>query len=217
MIGAMIIDRLDAVILAGGTAERLGGASKADLLLGGTRLLDLVLGSICSLRAGGPGADVVVAPDTVPVPRGVLRTMEEPPGSGPLAGIDAGLRMLPPPVIAGPAPGDMVPGDLVVVCAVDSPGIGQWAALLLEALGSREGATGAVTLSGEPEPFRQFLQAIYRRPALETALSAAGGLLNRSVRGALAPMALVDVAVDADFCRDLDTPEDLEWWRERLA
>lgn len=52
MIGAMIIDRLAAVVLAGGTVERLGGASKADLCVGGRPLLGLVLAVIDGLRAG---------------------------------------------------------------------------------------------------------------------------------------------------------------------
>lgn len=199
----MTIDRFDAVVLAGGTAERLGGASKADLCVGGRRLLDLVLAVVDRLRAGGPGCDVVVAPASVSVPAGALRTMEEPPGSGPSAGIDAGLAVLPP---AGPR-------DVVVVCAVDSPGIGQWAPALLRALVRSRDAMGAVALGGAPEPQRQYLQAIYRRGALEAVLRATGVLRDRPVRGVLAPLRPIDVPVDAQACRDLDTCEDLEWWR----
>lgn len=205
--------RLDAVILAGGTAERLGGTSKADLRLGGVRLLDLVLDAIRDLRGGAPGRGVVVAPATVEVPGDAQRTMEEPPGSGPLAGIAAGLSLLP----------EADRGDLVLVCAVDSPGIGQWAPALLDALDAdrpdpadRPGPTGidgAVAFGGSPDPFRQFLQAVYRRRGLERVLSRAGGLNNRSVRGVLSGLNLLDVPVDAAACRDLDTPEDLVWWR----
>ena len=107
--------RLDAVILAGGRARRLGGVSKADLRVGGRRLLDVVMDAVDRVREGAEGCDVIVARESVGLPRRVLRTMEEPPGSGPLAGIDAGLQVLPP----------ARPGDLVLVCAVDSPGIGK--------------------------------------------------------------------------------------------
>ena len=65
-----------ALVLAGGTGERLGGASKADLDVG-SRLLDVVLAGLAPRVSG---AAVVVAPPGVPVPDGVARTMEEPPG-----------------------------------------------------------------------------------------------------------------------------------------
>lgn len=203
MIPGMTDDRIDAVILAGGTAERLGGASKADLLLSGRRLLDLVLGSIRELRAERDGRDVVVAPASVETP--TLRTMEDPPGSGPLAGIGAGLELLPHDA------------GLVLVCAVDSPGIGAWAPALLQAMEAGTDADGAIVLGGEPEPFRQYLQGIYRRRSLAAALEAAGSLDNRSVRGVLGRLRLIDVPVDAGACRDLDTPEDLARWRSYFA
>lgn len=199
MIVGMDTSRIDAVILAGGAAERLGGVSKADLMLGGRRLLDLVLGSIRELRAESDGHDVVVAPASVGTT--ALRTMEDPPGSGPLAGIGAGLALLPQDT------------GLVLVCAVDSPGIGVWAPALLEALETAGDADGAIVLGGDPEPFRQYLQGIYRRRPLDAALEAAGSLGNRSVRGVLGRLRLVDVPVDAGTCRDLDTPEDLAGWR----
>ncbi|AXE40174.1 Molybdenum cofactor guanylyltransferase [Acidipropionibacterium virtanenii] len=216
MIGSMT-DRIDAVILAGGTAERLGGASKADLRLGGARLLDLVLGSIRALRGEREGHDVVVAPPSVRMPAGTLRTMEAPPGSGPLAGIGAGLALLPDDMVLPPED-----GDLVLVCAVDSPGIRRWAPLLLNALvtdgaGGTGGTDGAVAMGGEPEPFRQYLQGAYRRRPLDEVLAAAGSLDNRSVRGVLKRLRLIDVPVDADLCRDLDTPEDLAWWRRHFT
>ena len=70
-----MMDRvIDAVVLAGGRGIRLGGASKADLNVSG-RLLDRVLDG---LRPHVNGRIVVVAPDGVAIPDGVIRTMEEP-------------------------------------------------------------------------------------------------------------------------------------------
>lgn len=214
MIDSMTAPRIDAVVLAGGTAERLGGVSKADLLLSRKRLLDLVLESIRELRKARAGCDIVVAPASVEVPGVVLRTMENPPGSGPLAGIDAGLGLLSQ---AFPATSSGPDDSLVLVSAVDSPGIGAWAPALLDALAPGGDSDGAIALGGAPEPFRQYLQGIYRRRALSRVLSAAGNLGNRSVRGVLHRLSLIEVPIDFDSCRDLDTPEDLAWWRERVS
>lgn len=76
----------DAVILAGGGARRLGGADKPALTVGGRPLLDRVL-SACA----GATATVVVGPRR-PTRRPVVWVREEPPGGGPLAALDAGLR-----------------------------------------------------------------------------------------------------------------------------
>ncbi|WP_263167868.1 DUF6457 domain-containing protein [Streptomyces sp. SCSIO ZS0520] len=80
--------RFDAVILAGGGARRLGGADKPGLRVGGRRLLDRVL-TAC---ADAERTVVVAAPR--PTVRPVHWTREEPPGSGPVAALAAGLRAL---------------------------------------------------------------------------------------------------------------------------
>ena len=221
--------RLDVIVLAGGQAQRLGGVSKADVELGGHRLLDIVLDAAHLLRGESAGCDVVVAAETVTVPASALRTMEEPPGSGPLAGIDAGLRLLPP----------SRPDDLVLVCAVDSPGIEQWAPQVCAALegdgqvnmGRAETRyqvdvhdvdrghcpAGAVAFGGTLQPYRQHLQGIYRRQFLETAIASTDAIVNQSVRSVLDTMDLVDVPVDPQACRDLDTPDDLAWWAREFS
>ncbi|MGW0706602.1 DUF6457 domain-containing protein [Streptomyces sp. NPDC002643] len=76
----------DAVVLAGGAARRLGGADKPGVRVGGRALLDRVLAA-----CAGAGTTVVVA-DPRPTARPVLWAREEPPGGGPLAALDAGLR-----------------------------------------------------------------------------------------------------------------------------
>ena len=80
----------DAIILAGGRGSRLGGVSKADLTVGGRRLLDVVLEAVRRART-----TVVVGP--VAAPDGVLVTLEDPPGTGPAAGIVAGLEAVAQP------------------------------------------------------------------------------------------------------------------------
>ena len=112
------------MVVGGGGGERLGGVSKPDLVFAGGRLIDRVCGAL--LEACGAGC-VAVVPPAVRVPDGVLRTLEDPPGGGPLAGIDAGLSALGAPADAW-----------VVVVSVDCPGIADvLAALLDEPLGDR--------------------------------------------------------------------------------
>lgn len=203
--------RIGALIIAGGKGKRLGGASKSDLELGG-RLLDRVLDSLSPLTSWGR---VVIAPDSVSVPAGILRTMEDPPGGGPLAGLEAGLYTL---LADQKIEGDS--GGIVLVFSVDSPGVASLAPRLLRALDSDPEAEGAVILGGQPRVFHQYLQGAYRVNPLLRALDKGRGssssLHDRSVRSVLSRMKLVEVEAGAE-CRDLDTPEDLAWWRERLG
>ncbi|MGA5193662.1 NTP transferase domain-containing protein [Streptomyces exfoliatus] len=76
----------DAVVLAGGAARRLGGSDKPAVRVGGRTLLDRVL-------AACPDAGLtVVVGDPRPTLRPVRWTREEPPGGGPVAALDAGVR-----------------------------------------------------------------------------------------------------------------------------
>lgn len=83
----------DAVVLAGGAAKRLGGADKPGLLVGGRPLLDRVLGACADAAA------TVVVGSRRPTARPVRWAREDPPGAGPLAALDAGLRHVTAPVV----------------------------------------------------------------------------------------------------------------------
>ena len=195
-----------AIVVGGGGGERLGGVSKPDLTLGGVRLIDRVCGAL--LEACGAGC-VAVVPPSVRVPDGVARTLEDPPGGGPLAGIDAGLRAL--------RVGDDV---LVVVVSVDAPGVGAFLPALLEPA-LREGVEGRIVRGGDPEPFDQYLMGVYRaaslRRAIDEAVAAYGSVRGVGVRRALSSLALERVDMRAAACRDVDTAEDVAWWEARLA
>ncbi|WP_406726457.1 NTP transferase domain-containing protein [Streptomyces sp. GD-15H] len=77
----------DALVLAGGGARRLGGADKPGVRVGGRALLDRVLAACADART------TVVVADPRPTPRPVLWAREEPPRGGPLAALDAGIRL----------------------------------------------------------------------------------------------------------------------------
>ena len=197
---------LAAIVVGGGGGERLGGVSKPDLVFGGARLIDRVCDAL--LEACGAGC-VAVVPPAVRVPDGVLRTLEDPPGGGPLAGIDAGLAALGAPADAW-----------VVVVSVDCPGIADvLAALLDEPLGDR--CEGRILRGGVPEPFDQYLMGVYRAGALrrviDEAVARRGNVRGMGVRRVLRALAVERVDVSADVCRDVDTPEDVAWWGAHLS
>lgn len=134
--------RVAAVILAGGRGERLGGVIKANLRLGGVRLIELVraalpgearlLISIGHLDAGGvaPPEDATAIPDLISD------------YAGPLAGVAAGVR----------ACLDMPePPELLLTASVDTPFLPRALfAGLRTAMGTRAGAV--VRCQGQLHP-----------------------------------------------------------------
>ncbi|MFJ7064140.1 DUF6457 domain-containing protein [Streptomyces sp. NPDC101115] len=78
----------DAIVLAGGAARRLGGADKPGVRVGGRPLLDRVL---AACRDAGR---IVVVAEPRATAHPVEWAREEPPGGGPVAALDAGLRRL---------------------------------------------------------------------------------------------------------------------------
>ncbi|MGW7423348.1 NTP transferase domain-containing protein [Streptomyces sp. NPDC054813] len=140
----------DAIVLAGGAARRLGGADKPSVRVGGRPLLDRVL-TAC---AGARNTVVVAAPR--PTSRAVRWTREDPPGGGPVAALDAGLRH--------------TTADLALVLSADLPFLEQATVeRLLTALHS-SGADAALLTDAEGRD--QPLVAAYRTAPLRRALSA---------------------------------------------
>ncbi|MGI9588820.1 MAG: NTP transferase domain-containing protein, partial [Dietzia maris] len=178
-----------AIVLTGGRASRLGGVDKARLAVAGRPMVEAVLGAARAVagpvRTVGPGGD----------------TREDPPHSGPVAGIAAGLRALPPSV------------DLVVVVACDLPDLDAatlralLAALRPAATTHAPGAALAVDVAGHD----QYLLAAWDRRALAArlaALEADGGVGGRPVRALYDDEEVVRVPV-GDPARDVDTWADL--------
>ncbi len=156
----------DALVLAGGRARRLGGVSKPDVVVAGRRLLAHVLGAV-----DGPGVRriVVVGPDTLAVPSGVTRTLEDPPDGGPVAGIAAGLAALQ----------DGTEPEWVLVLACDVPWVAGAVPLLVAAASpdttdaSWRPCDGVVLVDDEGRD--QPLVGLYRRAALDAAVARLGG------------------------------------------
>lgn len=212
----------DAVVLAGGTARRLDGVSKPDVEVGGRRLLDHALAATTGARRV-----VVVAPESVRVPPGVLRTLEDPPHGGPAAGIAAGLAALdaaggaPDPAGAVTQPPETgAPWVLVLAC--DVPFAASAVPRLLDTATSAPGpATGRSTGTAgdaadgaclrDASGYLQWLVGVYRGDALRASLAALGPRSRgASVRALLAPLTVASVAAAGDEALDVDTWADLD-------
>lgn len=218
----------DAIVLAGGAGRRLGGVDKAALRVGGQPLLERVLAAVSD-------ADrvLVVGPRrSVSTGREPFWVRERPPGSGPLAGLAAGVHALSssPSTEAprGEAESDetglvgMVGpvGRVVVVCATDLPWLDDRTVRRLVTTLGENPATDAAMLC-DTEGRWQPLTAAYRSDALATALGAIGDPAGRPVRLLFDHLDVTTVP-GGRHARDIDTPDDLEVamldeWARRLA
>ncbi len=175
----------DAIILAGGAAIRMGGRDKAELEVGGRRLLDVALAAIEGARR-----IVVVGPRRT-APREVLWTREEPAGGGPVAAVAAGL--------------EEVRSLTVAILAVDLPFAqpGSVATLLEAARGQPDGAI-AIDADGRDQP----LLAVYAVDAIRAALTRVEDPAGASMRNLIHGLEVARIGLGpASF--DCDTWEQL--------
>ncbi|WP_194815117.1 NTP transferase domain-containing protein [Nocardia sp. XZ_19_385] len=179
---------VDAIVLAGGRASRMGGVDKPAIVIGGRSMLDAALAAVA-----GCARTVVVGPHRPELDPSILQVREVPPGSGPVAAIEVGLHALHP----GPAP-------LVVVLAADMPFLTDTA---IGELLRHENETGADAVfaadtSGRP----QYLIGVWRRSALVAALAELDTLVNQPMK-ALIPDETVTVHLTG--VADCDTAEEV--------
>jgi molybdopterin-guanine dinucleotide biosynthesis protein A len=186
----------DAIVLAGGAARRLGGADKPGLRVGGRALLDRVLDACADART------TVVVGGRRTTARPVRWAREEPPGGGPVAALDAGLRQ--------------TTAELVLVLSADLPFLDRATVAALLAAATREGA-----LLRDPGGRAQPLVAAYRAEPLrrEIALLAAehGSLTGLPLRALTAELDLAEVTDTEPLASfDCDTWDDLAAARARI-
>ncbi len=179
---------VDAVILMGGRATRLGGVAKGDLRVEGRTLLERVVAAADVARdrvVVGEAGESVLPPE-------VRVVREEPPFGGPVAAVAAGVRAL------------AEDGDAVLILAGDQPFVAAAIPLLLAAIPEEGDGARAVDADGRA----QHLTCVVRRPALEAAIAAiaaAGPLDGVSMRRLLEPLRMVDVPVPQRATMDVDT------------
>ncbi|MBB5127637.1 NTP transferase domain-containing protein [Streptomyces griseoloalbus] len=187
----------DAVVLAGGAARRLGGADKPAVRVGGRALLDRVLAACAGARA------TVVVAGPRPTARPVTWAREDPPGGGPLAALDAGLRH--------------TTADQVVLLSADLPFLHRRTVeALLTSLGSGTADGVLLTDSGGRD---QPLVAAYRTAPLRRELTALtdrhGDLTGLPLRRLTAALDLTRFS-DPVAAFDCDTWDDIATARARI-
>ena len=193
-----------AVILAGGRGERLGGAVKAELRVGGVRLLDRVLARVagCSpiVVAHGPHD-----PGGMGLPPGVMAVADLPTDyAGPLAGLAAAVAALPD-------------AELLVCAAVDAPFLPvDYVDRLIAGLG--EAPVAIACCEGQPYPTNSIwrLERFRDLPARVLAGTAPRSLKSRA---AAAGGVMLDWPLHpgGDPFANVNTPEDLALAEARAA
>lgn len=182
------------VVLSGGTASRFQGADKASIEVGGSTLLEHVLGALAEVP------EVVVVGEEVLTSRPVSFVREDPPLGGPAAGLLAGLAAFP-----------RLP-EVVVVLAVDMPLVTTDTVRRLLAHVEGDGA-----LLVDENGRRQFLCAAYRTEALGAAAPPVERRHGLSVRELVGGLRLAEVPALPGEADDVDTWEDLAAARQRLG
>lgn len=194
------------IILAGGTAERLGGISKPDIKVAGARLLDHLWDSLDA--AGVIAPRVVVGPPELQVADGALLTREDPPLGGPAAGIGAGLAALGITAEAPFLPEDRRIDDadaLVALATCDAPLAPRLLPDLCQALCHTPNADGAAPVVAAGDPFVQYTQGVFRVRALRPRQWPR----DSSVRKIFRSMSVVEVVHSGELSWDVNTPEDV--------
>lgn len=201
---------IEAVVLTGGLAQRLDGAVKGEIDIGCGPILT---GELDAVVHAGITRAVVVGPGPIHVPAGldVVVTREDPPFGGPTAAVAAALPF--------------VHSDWVLVLACDLPGSATLVDVLARAWDEladepRTPDEGAIVVDRAGHP--QWLAGIYSRAAVERELERVRADAQAGTPGRGAPIGRVlggldlrQVADRNDASHDVDTPEDLAWWRDR--
>jgi len=188
----------DAIVLAGGRSSRMSGQPKPQLRVGYATMLERVL-----VAVGGAGTRVIAGP-LQPVPDGVRLVQEDPVGSGPVAGLAAGVTQ--------------ISADVVVVVAADLPFL---TSSLIETLVAGLDAEADVALLVDENGRDQYLLGAWRTGRLRTALAELEPLPGRAMRDLLATVRVARVEVRAPNgapvpWTDVDTPADLDRARRRV-
>jgi molybdopterin-guanine dinucleotide biosynthesis protein A len=179
----------DAIILAGASSRRLDGADKAAVEIGGMTLLDRVIAACHDAER-----IIVVGPER-PTEQPVRWAREDPPDTGPVAAVAAGLGQ--------------VEEAYCLILASDLPWIAPAVTRVLSAATKTDVAV--LTRAGR----RNNLVAVWRSAALRAALESLDGTRDRAVRDLFGGVQVTEVPDEADWGLDCDTWDDIETARAK--
>ena len=184
------------IVLSGGTSSRFG-ADKSQAMLGHQQLIHHILTGIPK-----EFEIIIVGADPLFTLASYRCVQENPVGGGPVAGIAAAL--------------ELCESEIVGVLATDMPFAGAHMIHLLSAMTSHDDAIMFVDSKG----FKQPLAALYRREALENALSKIGNPHGASMRTLISHLNIHEIPMSPEIEKamiDVDTPYDLVVAMEYLA
>lgn len=190
MTGAHV-SPLGVIVLAGGKSSRMRGSDKMSELIGSDTVLNTCVQNISFASPLAP--IVVVGPHREPPPPlPVARTVEDPPGGGPVPGVRAGMAAMPDGV------------EFVGLIAGDMPEAPTLLGELVRPLSVQESLDVAIARTdGSVQP----LFAVYRYRRLADVL--AGNDTLRTARSLFTELRHRLVELPERLCYDIDTPEDL--------
>jgi len=174
----------DVVILAGGAGRRMDGVDKAELKVGGIRLIDRVVEA-----TGGANRIVCVGPRR-PTRAPVTWTREEPAGGGPAAAVAAGLALVTAP--------------RVVLLAVDLPFVDRSLTRMLVQATTERRAAIAIDDRDRLQPLLGCYPTAFLRAQTDRA-----DTRDASMMGLIEDLPHVTVAAGTQ-ARDCDTWDDFE-------
>lgn len=177
----------DAIVLAGGRAERLGGTAKPSLMIGSSTLLERTIAAVSRAER------IVIAGDAVV--DGCITAVEPEPFGGPVAGIAAALPH--------------TSAERVLIVACDHPFLDPAVALLTETHPGRDGV-----IAVDPSGRRQNLLTCLDRQALTATLATFDSPVGVSMRQLLAALDVREIVVDDRAAFDVDTWDDVTRGRE---
>lgn len=189
---------MDAIILSGGRSSRLDFRPKAEFLLDGSTLLERTVAAASRARR-----TVIVGPEPQRVlPDSVLRAREDPPFSGPVAAIAAGLIAL--------ARASEEASDATLVLACDMPHVSRAVPLLVQTWAELPHVDGVIAVDADDR--LQPLAAVYSTPRLLSALEQrqrAGSLISLPMFRLIDGFQLEQVHVLDEGTADIDTWDDV--------
>lgn len=210
----MGLSGFDAVILAGGRSSRLGGEPKALLRYNGQSLLRRTLDNVRAARriaVVGPDelrAELEAFIDVEPESPVVL-TREDPPFSGPAAGIGAAVNAL-REGFANDDGGADFRAPLTLIFACDMPALGTLPQQLLDAARRNPGVhlVLPVDADGRTQPLASCIDS----DALDAAVDGYGpdGLTGMPVRKLLEGLKSLQLPLESTATADVDTWDDAQ-------
>lgn len=180
---------LDVIIVAGGRGSRMEGRDKAQITVDGQRLVDTLLDEVSMLD--GLMQVAVVSSRGLEVRPGVKVVAEDPPFSGPVAAIAAGVHALAEEASARTA-----------VLAVDAPESASLIPDLIDELGDADVA--AVISDGHLQP----LCAVWETASLHRVLDGFGEVTDQAAKSLFDDVTLAELPGDGSE-RDYDTLDEL--------